>query len=216
MSRTGSRLRPSRHMSHAVELMQTDATRDLRTAPALLAGCGVPDGGPGGRRGGHRPGGMAALVHGRRDECRRFQGVPDPHHDTTRHRPAPAHQGETGELRGRVAPGTHPDRSRHVGHDRPRRAVVHAEMLSMAMLVVLETLSPLERAVFILREAFGYGHAEIAETIGRSEVAVRQLGGSGRGDTSMRGDPDSRRTPSSCAMSPSGSWSPAERVTSRP
>jgi RNA polymerase sigma-70 factor, ECF subfamily len=57
----------------------------------------------------------------------------------------------------------------------PGDAVVHAEMLSMAMLVVLETLSPLERAVFILREAFGYSHAEIAETIGRSEGAVRQL-----------------------------------------
>jgi RNA polymerase sigma-70 factor (ECF subfamily) len=57
----------------------------------------------------------------------------------------------------------------------PGGAVVHAEMLSMAMLVVLETLSPLERAVFILREAFGYSHAEIAETIGRSEGAVRQL-----------------------------------------
>jgi RNA polymerase sigma-70 factor, ECF subfamily len=53
--------------------------------------------------------------------------------------------------------------------------VVHAETLSMAMLVVLETLSPLERAVFILREVFGYGHAEIADTVGRSEVAVRQL-----------------------------------------
>jgi RNA polymerase sigma-70 factor (ECF subfamily) len=57
----------------------------------------------------------------------------------------------------------------------PGDAVVQAETLSMAMLVVLETLSPLERAVFILREAFGYGHAEIADTVGRSEVAVRQL-----------------------------------------
>jgi RNA polymerase sigma-70 factor (ECF subfamily) len=45
----------------------------------------------------------------------------------------------------------------------------------MAMLLVLERLSPLERAVFILREAFGYSHAEIAETIGRSDAAVRQL-----------------------------------------
>jgi RNA polymerase sigma-70 factor (ECF subfamily) len=57
----------------------------------------------------------------------------------------------------------------------PGEAVVQAETLSMAMLVVLEALSPLERAVFILREAFGYGHAEIADTVGRSEVAVRQL-----------------------------------------
>ena len=57
----------------------------------------------------------------------------------------------------------------------PGEAVVHAETLSMAMLLVLETLSPLERAVFILREAFGYSHAEVADSIGRSEVAVRQL-----------------------------------------
>jgi hypothetical protein len=43
------------------------------------------------------------------------------------------------------------------------------------MLVVLETLSPLERAVFVLREAFGMPYAEIGEIIGRKEEAVRQL-----------------------------------------
>ena len=50
-----------------------------------------------------------------------------------------------------------------------------AESVSMAMLVVLETLSPLERAVFVLREAFGMPHAEIADVLGRREEAVRQL-----------------------------------------
>jgi len=45
----------------------------------------------------------------------------------------------------------------------------------MAMLIVLETLSPLERAVFVLREAFAMPYAEIAEVLGRSEPAVRQL-----------------------------------------
>ena len=50
-----------------------------------------------------------------------------------------------------------------------------AESLSLALLVVLETLSPLERGVFVLREAFGFTYAEIAETLGRSEPAVRQL-----------------------------------------
>jgi RNA polymerase sigma factor (sigma-70 family) len=53
--------------------------------------------------------------------------------------------------------------------------VALAESVSMAMLVVLETLSPLERAVFVLREAFGMPYAEIAEILGRSDVAVRQL-----------------------------------------
>jgi RNA polymerase sigma-70 factor (ECF subfamily) len=40
---------------------------------------------------------------------------------------------------------------------------------------VLESLSPLERAVFVLREVFGYAYAEVAEALGRSEAAVRQL-----------------------------------------
>src|SRR5918993_3239521 len=53
--------------------------------------------------------------------------------------------------------------------------VALAESVSMAMLVVLETLSPLERVVFVLREAFGMPHAEIAEILGRKEEAVRQL-----------------------------------------
>jgi len=53
--------------------------------------------------------------------------------------------------------------------------VALAESVSMAMLVVLETLSPLERAVFVLREAFGMPYAEIGEVIGRNEEAVRQL-----------------------------------------
>ncbi len=50
-----------------------------------------------------------------------------------------------------------------------------AESLSMGLLLVLETLSPLERAVFVLREAFGYEFADIAEVVGRQEPAVRQL-----------------------------------------
>ncbi|WP_034090589.1 RNA polymerase sigma-70 factor [Streptacidiphilus albus] len=49
-----------------------------------------------------------------------------------------------------------------------------ADSVSLAMLVVLESLSPIERAVFVLREVFGYSHAEIAEVLDRSEAAVRQ------------------------------------------
>jgi RNA polymerase sigma-70 factor (ECF subfamily) len=54
-------------------------------------------------------------------------------------------------------------------------ATVRAESVSMAVLVVLETLTPLERAVFVLHEVFGYAHAEIAEILGRSDAAVRQI-----------------------------------------
>jgi RNA polymerase sigma-70 factor (ECF subfamily) len=54
----------------------------------------------------------------------------------------------------------------------------HAEMsdtLSLAFLVLLETLSPLERAVFLLHDVFGYAYAEIAETVGKSEENCRQI-----------------------------------------
>ncbi len=50
-----------------------------------------------------------------------------------------------------------------------------ADSVEFAMLVVLETLSPLERAVFVLREAFDLPFSEIAEVIGREEAATRQL-----------------------------------------
>ena len=52
--------------------------------------------------------------------------------------------------------------------------VVDAESVSIAMLVVLETLSPLERAVFVLKEVFDFSYAEIGEAVERSEAAVRQ------------------------------------------
>ena len=48
-------------------------------------------------------------------------------------------------------------------------AAVRAESLSMAVLVLLESLTPVERAVFVLREAFDYGYDEIAEIVGKSE-----------------------------------------------
>jgi RNA polymerase sigma-70 factor (ECF subfamily) len=51
-----------------------------------------------------------------------------------------------------------------------------AESVSMAMLVVLETLTPLERAVFVLKEVFGFPYGEIARALDRSEASVRQLG----------------------------------------
>ncbi|WP_033222186.1 sigma-70 family RNA polymerase sigma factor [Kitasatospora phosalacinea] len=50
-----------------------------------------------------------------------------------------------------------------------------AEAVSIALLVVLETLTPLERAVFVLHEVFGYSHPETAGILGRSPAAVRQL-----------------------------------------
>src|SRR4051794_19500349 len=51
-----------------------------------------------------------------------------------------------------------------------------AESVSIAMLTVLETLTPTERAVFVLREVFDTPYGEIAEAVGKSAAAVRQIG----------------------------------------
>lgn len=64
-----------------------------------------------------------------------------------------------------------------VSTDRPGPAE-HAELadsLSMAFLVLLEALSPVERAVFMLREVFGYDYPEVARSTGKSEANCRQI-----------------------------------------
>ncbi|WP_329381856.1 RNA polymerase sigma factor SigJ [Streptomyces sp. NBC_01351] len=61
------------------------------------------------------------------------------------------------------------------GPDDAADVAVRAESVSMALLVVLETLTPLERGVFVLHEVFGYAHTEIAEILDRSPAAIRQL-----------------------------------------
>ena len=58
----------------------------------------------------------------------------------------------------------------------PAEAAELGEQVSLAVLVVLETLSPVERAVFVLREVFGMPLAEVAGVLDRSDAAVRQLG----------------------------------------
>jgi RNA polymerase sigma-70 factor (TIGR02957 family) len=62
-----------------------------------------------------------------------------------------------------------------VADDPAPDAAVRAETLSVAVLVLLESLTPVERAVFVLREAFDYGYDEIAEIVGKSEDNCRQL-----------------------------------------
>jgi RNA polymerase sigma-70 factor (ECF subfamily) len=64
--------------------------------------------------------------------------------------------------------------------------VAKAESVSIAMLVVLETLSPLERAVFVLKEVFDFSYAEIGEAVERSESAVRQAAHRARGHVAAR------------------------------
>jgi RNA polymerase sigma-70 factor (TIGR02957 family) len=59
--------------------------------------------------------------------------------------------------------------------DDPARQAEMADSLSLAFLVLLESLSPEQRAVFILRDVFDYGYDEIAEVVGKREDNVRQL-----------------------------------------
>jgi len=60
-------------------------------------------------------------------------------------------------------------------YEDPERSAELADSVSMAALLLLERLSPLERAVFVLREVFGFGFSEVASAVGRSEAACRQL-----------------------------------------
>ena len=94
----------------------------------------------------------------------------------------------------------------------------HAEMadsLSLAFLVLLESLSPVERAVFLLREVFGYEYDEIARTVDKSEPNCRQIFGRARrridqGRPRFDGVPASgRRTDRT------GSWPRSAAVISR-
>jgi RNA polymerase sigma-70 factor (ECF subfamily) len=60
-------------------------------------------------------------------------------------------------------------------YEDPERSAELADSVSMAALLLLERLTPLERAVFVLREVFGFGFPEVAAAVGRAEAACRQL-----------------------------------------
>jgi RNA polymerase sigma-70 factor, ECF subfamily len=60
-------------------------------------------------------------------------------------------------------------------YEDPERSAELADSVSMAALLLLERLTPLERAVFVLRDVFGFGFPEIAAAVARSEAACRQL-----------------------------------------
>ncbi|GHJ12026.1 RNA polymerase sigma-70 factor [Micromonospora sp. AKA38] len=64
--------------------------------------------------------------------------------------------------------------------------VALADSVSMAMLLVLETLAPTERAVFVLREVFDVGYDEIAETVDRTPATVRQIAHRARAHVAAR------------------------------
>jgi len=98
-------------------------------------------------------------------------------------------------------------------YEDPERSAELADSLSMAALLLLERLTPLERAVFVLREVFGFSFGEIASVVGRSEAACRQLAVR-RGVTWTRADPDSRPTEGSATNSLSDSSTHSRKGTS--
>jgi RNA polymerase sigma-70 factor (TIGR02957 family) len=65
-------------------------------------------------------------------------------------------------------------------HEGPEQMAELSDSLSMAFLVLLESLSPVERAVFLLREVFGYSYEDIAQILERSEANCRQIFGRAR------------------------------------
>jgi RNA polymerase sigma-70 factor (TIGR02957 family) len=72
------------------------------------------------------------------------------------------------------------------GQDDPARHAEIADSLSMAMLVLLESLSPEQRAVLLLHDVFGYGYPEIAGIVGKAEDNVRQLAARARRHVEQR------------------------------
>ena len=122
---------------------------------------------------------LAALVGGRPERRRRRARLPRADHHPAGARPDGLGAGAAGELRRAVAAGAAADRrgtgGRGPPRGRPEDAAELGEQVSLALLVVLETLSPAERAVFVLREVFGLPVAEVAAALGRTEAAVRQM-----------------------------------------
>jgi RNA polymerase sigma-70 factor, ECF subfamily len=91
------------------------------------------------------------------------------------------------------------DLATDTGADDPAHEAERRDTASLGLLVVLESLSPLERAVFVLREAFDLPFPEIARALDRSEDAVRQLARRSRAHVAERrarydADPDRHRT----------------------
>lgn len=74
-----------------------------------------------------------------------------------------------------VEPGTLPEPAADDAGSDPEQQALLAESIGLALLVVLDTLTPSERVAFVLHDLFGVSFAEIAPIVGRSEPAARQL-----------------------------------------
>ena len=149
--------------------------------PATAAGrCRIPGARECRRRGGRGAGDLAALGGGRPERGARPAGLPAAVATRQALNRVRQQQNRREDYVGPWLPEP-------VSTDRgPAESVELADSVSMAMLVVLETLSPLERAAFVLHDVFGLSFAEVATTLDRSEAAVRQLANRARGHVHSR------------------------------
>ena len=115
----------------------------------------------------------ARAAGGRRRRIELAEGLPVRRDHPAVHRPAAFGAGPARGIRGRVAARAAADRRGGAGPG--RRLAEQADSLSMAFLLLLERLTPVERAVFLLHDVFGYDYDEIAGIVGKSEDNCRQL-----------------------------------------
>jgi RNA polymerase sigma-70 factor (ECF subfamily) len=94
--------------------------------------------------------------------------------------------------------------------DGPAEHAELADSLSMAFLVLLETLSPVERAVFMLREVFGYDYPAVARITGKSEANCRQI--FGRARKHIAAGHEGLESPGGSASAPGGAVPAARRA----
>jgi RNA polymerase sigma factor (sigma-70 family) len=99
------------------------------------------------------------------------------------------------------------------GLDDPARHAETADSLSLAMLVLMESLSPEQRAVMLLHDVFDYGYPEIAAMVGKSEGNVRQLATRARRHVEQR-RLGSKLRASSATSSRNGSFRPPSKAIS--
>jgi RNA polymerase sigma-70 factor (ECF subfamily) len=83
-----------------------------------------------------------------------------------------------------------------------------AEDLSVALLLALERLSPLERAAFLLHDVFDYSFAQVAVALGRNEAACRQLAARARSHVRETRSPGACGSTSRLATRSTGTWCP--------
>ena len=81
----------------------------------------------------------------------------------------------------------------------PALGAERGEALELAVLMLLEKLTPRERAAYVLREAFDYGYADIADVLEISEANARQLVSRARGGSAGRAEPVTRPTTGACS-----------------